>query len=160
MYRPVPGAPQQVLKAPSLNPEDRSSYRLVLSVRLVLAFDRRFGLTVFEGIDGEVEDLGVEVGVADGDGRVFPPEMVELPAEQRVVVPGQGVVPAHASGPGAVVVRVGGVVEGQVQREAAHRKQRRHDEVDGAEADQSLYSICTLLLTKFRKHPPLSHYKC
>lgn len=102
-------------------------------------------LTIFERIDGEVEALCVVVGVPDGNGWEFLPEPMNLPAEKSVVVPRQGVELPRAPGLGAVVFRIGGVVERQIQREAADRQHRRHDKIHSTEADQSL-SIPTALI--------------
>lgn len=94
--------------------------------------------TVFWGIDGDIDDLGVVVGVSDGDGGVLSPELVERSAEQSVVQPRQGVVPPGAARPGAVVVRVRRVVVGQVEREAAHRQHPRHHQVHRPQLNQAL----------------------
>lgn len=78
-------------------------------------------LTVFDRIHREVEGLGVVVGVSNRDGRVLLPEPVEMPPEHCVVVPGQSVELPQAAGPVAIVRRVFGMVESEVEREATHR---------------------------------------
>jgi hypothetical protein len=91
--------------------------------------------TVVAGALDHVEDVAVEVGVHDPRPGVLALQLVHLALQQRVVVAGHRVEALQAAVL-VVVAGVRGLVQRQVDGEAAHRQHAGDNDVLGAQADQ------------------------
>ena len=87
-----------------------------------------------------VVDVAVEVGVHDPRAWVLGLQARHLALQQRVVVRRQRVEALQAAVL-VVVAGVGGLVQGEVDREAAHGEHPRDDHVHGAQADELLHAL-------------------
>jgi hypothetical protein len=91
------------------------------------------------GPPDHVVDVGVEVGVHDPRAGVPAPQARHLALQQRVVPRGQRVEAPQAAVP-VVVAGVGGPVQREVDREAAHGQHAGDHHVRRAQADELLHA--------------------
>lgn len=95
-------------------------------------------LTVFLGVEDELDRRGVVVGVHDADAGVLEPELGDLPLQRSVVHPGQRVEVPDAAAPATVHLRLL-PEDGEVHREAPDRQHPGHHQLHRPFLDQLLH---------------------
>jgi hypothetical protein len=111
--------------------------------------EKRRELTKFPRVDDKLQCSLEVISIHDLRLGVLLLKLVKLLLQLPVVVEGQAVVPPKAPGPGVVICFAAGVVQRQVQREAANWENARHQEVCCPKLDQFLEKIYIFFKKKF-----------